>query len=114
MHCDVYHPEALSDRVLDYDEYVRKNVVAAVYDVACQSLNVIPPETTSLVAERIRDKSVCISSLLTVKKYTLERLVDLHQLYCLKSSDGSIHIEDYKWIPGKILRCLYDRDFRYG
>ncbi|URE34813.1 Sister chromatid cohesion protein PDS5 [Musa troglodytarum] len=98
--------KALSDRVLDYDEDVRKKVVAAVYDVACQSLNVIPPETASLVAERIRDKS------LTVKKYTLERLVDLHRLYCLKSSDGSIHIEDYKWIPGKILRCLYDRDFR--
>ncbi|CAL9087272.1 unnamed protein product [Musa acuminata var. zebrina] len=109
---DPSHPEALqiikalSDRVLDYDEDVRKKVVAAVYDVACQSLNVIPPETASLVAERIRDKS------LTVKKYTLERLVDLHRLYCLKSSDGSIHIEDYKWIPGKILRCLYDRDFR--
>ena len=64
MHCDVYLPEALSDRVLDYDEDVRKKVVAAVYDVACQSLNVIPPETASLVAERIRDKSVCISSLI--------------------------------------------------
>ncbi|WOL19426.1 sister chromatid cohesion protein [Canna indica] len=98
--------KALSDRVLDYDENVRKKVVAAVYDLACHSLKVIPPETASLVAERLRDKS------LTVKKYTMERLVDLHRLYCLKSSDGSTNIEDCKWIPGKILRCLYDRDFR--
>ncbi|CAL9170887.1 unnamed protein product [Musa hybrid cultivar] len=98
--------EALSDRVLDYDENVRKRVVAAVYDVACHSLKAIPPETASLVAERVRDKS------LTVKKYTLERLVDLHRLYCLKSSDGSTNIDDCKWIPGKLLRCLYDRDFR--
>ncbi|XP_042462438.1 sister chromatid cohesion protein PDS5 homolog A-like [Zingiber officinale] len=98
--------KALSDRVLDYDEKVRKKVVAAVYDVACHSFKVIPMEIASFVAERLRDKS------LTVKKYTMERLVDLYQLYCLKSSDGSTNLDDCKWIPGKILKCLYDRDFR--
>ncbi|XP_042460310.1 sister chromatid cohesion protein PDS5 homolog B-like [Zingiber officinale] len=91
--------KALSDRVLDYDEKVRKKVVAAVYDVACHSFKVIPMEIASFVAERLRDKS------LTVKKYTMERLVDLHQLYCLKSSDGSTNLDDCKWIPGKILKC---------
>ncbi|XP_074591324.1 sister chromatid cohesion protein PDS5 homolog A-like isoform X2 [Curcuma longa] len=98
--------KALSDRVLDYDENVRQKVVAAVYDLACHSFKVIPIETASFVAERLRDKS------LNVKKYTMERLVDLHRLYCSKSSDGSTNLDDCKWIPGKILRCLYDRDFR--
>ncbi|XP_073010251.1 sister chromatid cohesion protein PDS5 homolog A isoform X2 [Typha latifolia] len=98
--------KALSDRLLDYDENVRKQVVAAVYDVACHSLDAIPAETAKLVAERLRDKS------LSVKKYTMERLSDLYRLYCLKGSDGSINADDFEWIPGKILKCLYDKDFR--
>ncbi|KAG6511040.1 hypothetical protein ZIOFF_029089 [Zingiber officinale] len=68
---------SLFDRVLDYDEKVRKQVVAVVYDVACHSFK------------------------LTLKKYTMERLVDLHQLYCLKSSDSSTNLDDCKWITGK-------------
>lgn len=49
---------ALCDRLLDYDENVRKQVVAVICDVACHSLSSIPVETTKLVAERLRDKSV--------------------------------------------------------
>ncbi|XP_020090102.1 sister chromatid cohesion protein PDS5 homolog A isoform X1 [Ananas comosus] len=98
--------KALCERLLDYDENVRKQVVAAVYDVACHSLDAIPIETVRLVAERLRDKS------LSVKKYTMERLADLYRLYCQKSSDGTISSDNFEWIPGKILKCLYDKDFR--
>uniref|UniRef100_A0A1D1Z6W4 Sister chromatid cohesion protein PDS5 B n=1 Tax=Anthurium amnicola TaxID=1678845 RepID=A0A1D1Z6W4_9ARAE len=97
---------ALCDRLLDYDENVRKQVVAAIYDVTCHELTSISSQTTKLVAERLRDKS------LSVKKYTMERLAEVYKLYCLRSYDGSVNAEEFEWIPGKILRCLYDKDFR--
>ncbi|XP_044461448.1 sister chromatid cohesion protein PDS5 homolog A isoform X2 [Mangifera indica] len=102
-------PEILSvlcDRLLDYDENVRKQVVAVICELACQALNSIPVETLKLVAERIRDKS------LLVKIYTMERLAEVFRVYCLSSSDGSVDHNEFDWIPGKILRCFYDRDFR--
>jgi len=43
---------------LDFDENVRKQVVAVICDVACHALDAIPLETVKLVAERLRDKSV--------------------------------------------------------
>ncbi|KAL8099999.1 hypothetical protein AgCh_032310 [Apium graveolens] len=98
---------ALFDRLLDYDANVRKQVVAVLCDVACCSLTSVPVETVKLVAERLRDKS------LLVKKYTMERLAEIYNNYCLKCSDGSYtSADDYDWIPGKILRCFYDKDFR--
>lgn len=51
---------ALCERLLDFDENVRKQVVAVICDVACHALNAVPLETVKLVAERLRDKSVCI------------------------------------------------------
>lgn len=50
---------ALRDRLLDYDENVRKQVVAVLCDAACNTLTSIKVEMIKLVAERIRDKSVC-------------------------------------------------------
>ncbi|WCJ28194.1 hypothetical protein M5689_009901 [Euphorbia peplus] len=97
---------ALCDRLLDFDENVRKQVVGVICDVACHALNSIPIETIKLVVERLRDKS------LLVKRYTMERLAEIFRVYCLKSLDGSISIGEYDWIPGKILRCFYDKDFR--
>ncbi|XP_017226187.1 sister chromatid cohesion protein PDS5 homolog A isoform X2 [Daucus carota subsp. sativus] len=98
---------ALFDRLLDYDENVRKQVVAVLCDVACCSLTSVPVETVKLVAERLRDKSIL------VKKYAMERLAEIYNNYCLKCSDGSYtSVDDYDWIPGKILRCFYDKDFR--
>lgn len=52
-------PAALCDRLLDYDENVRKQVVSVVCDVVCHALTSIPVETIKLVSERLRDKSVC-------------------------------------------------------
>ncbi|KAF2306079.1 hypothetical protein GH714_011216 [Hevea brasiliensis] len=97
---------ALCDRLLDYDENVRKQVVDVICDVACYALNSIPVETIQLVAERLRDKS------LLVKRYTMERMAEIFRVYCVKSSDGSVSPGEFDWIPGKILRCFYDRDFR--
>ncbi|XP_058199465.1 sister chromatid cohesion protein PDS5 homolog A isoform X2 [Rhododendron vialii] len=97
---------ALCDRLLDYDENVRKQVVAVVCDVACHTLTSIPVETVKLVAERLRDKS------LLVKKYTMERLAEIYRTFCLSHSGDSTKNDDFDWIPGKILRCFYDKDFR--
>ncbi|KAM1124110.1 sister chromatid cohesion protein PDS5 homolog A [Malus sylvestris] len=97
---------ALCDRLLDFEEKVRKQVVAVVYDVACHALNSIPLETIKLVAERLRDKS------LLVKTYTMERLAEIFRVYCAKCSDDPLLSSDFDWIPGKILRCFYDKDFR--
>ncbi|KAJ0808766.1 putative sister chromatid cohesion protein Pds5 [Helianthus annuus] len=92
---------ALCDRLLDYDESIRQKVVAVVSDIACHELSSISPNTVKLVADRLRDKS------LLVKKYTMERLSDIYRMSCTKHmSDG------YNWIPGRILRCFYDKDFR--
>ncbi|CAN6164252.1 unnamed protein product [Urochloa humidicola] len=97
--------KALCDRLLDYEENVRKGVVAALCDVACHSPDAIPIDTIKVVAERVRDKS------LAVKCYTMERLADIYKLYCQSGPDSSTCSDDFEWIPGKILRCLYDKDF---
>lgn len=123
---------------MDFEEKVRKQVVAVIYDVACHDLNSIPLETVKLVAERLRDKSVymlllvylclCPSDFCSVlihftpfslskfqvlvKKYTMERLAEIYRVYCAKCSDGSTISSEFEWIPGKILRCFYDKDFR--
>ncbi|KAL2571387.1 hypothetical protein GLYMA_17G005500v4 [Glycine max] len=96
---------ALCERLLDFDENVRKQVVAVICDVACHALNAVPLETVKLVAERLRDKS------LLVKKYAMERLTEVYRVACEKSSD-TVNPNEFNWIPGKILRCFYDKDFR--
>ncbi|KAF8108398.1 hypothetical protein N665_0109s0023 [Sinapis alba] len=97
---------ALRDRLLDYDENIRKQVVAVICDVAVSELTSIPIDTIKLVAERLRDKSML------VKTYTMERLAELFRVYCLRCTEGKVGTGDFDWIPGKILRCLYDKDFR--
>ncbi|GJV33394.1 sister chromatid cohesion protein PDS5 homolog B-like protein isoform X1 [Tanacetum coccineum] len=92
---------ALCDRLLDYDESIRQKVVAVVSDLACHELSSILPGTIKLVADRLRDKS------LPVKKYTMERVCDIYRTSCSKRIS-----EDYDWIPGRVLRCFYDKDFR--
>ena len=41
----------------------------------------------------------------------MERLAEMYRIVCEKSSDN-VNPNEYDWIPGKILRCLYDKDFR--
>uniref|UniRef100_A0A1J3FJR8 Sister chromatid cohesion protein PDS5-like protein B n=1 Tax=Noccaea caerulescens TaxID=107243 RepID=A0A1J3FJR8_NOCCA len=97
---------ALRDRLLDYDENIRKQVVAVICDVAVNALTSIPIDTIKLVAERLRDKAIL------VKTYTMERLTELFRVYCLRCAEGKAGTGDFDWIPVKILRCLYDKDFR--
>ncbi|CAA2991927.1 sister chromatid cohesion PDS5 homolog B-like [Olea europaea subsp. europaea] len=97
---------ALCDRLLDHDEIVRKEAVAAVCDVACHSLTSIPVGTIKLVAEKLQDKSIL------VKRYTMERLADIFRVNCLHHSSYSTKNDKYDWIVGKILRCVYDKDVR--
>ncbi|ESQ39921.1 hypothetical protein EUTSA_v10000739mg [Eutrema salsugineum] len=97
---------ALRDRLLDYDENIRKQVVAVICDVAVSAPTSIPIDTIKLVAERLRDKAIL------VKTYTMERLTELFRVYCLWYAEGKVGTGDFDWIPGKILRCLYDKDFR--
>ncbi|CAH9112133.1 unnamed protein product [Cuscuta epithymum] len=110
--CDPFRAEApqiisaLCERLLDYDENVRKQVVAVLCDVACCALSSIDSERIKLVAERLRDKSFL------VKRYTMERLAEVYRNYCLSFSNGLHKSFEYDWIPGKILRCYYDKDFR--
>ncbi|XP_057765095.1 sister chromatid cohesion protein PDS5 homolog A isoform X2 [Salvia miltiorrhiza] len=97
---------ALCDRLLDYEESVRKKVVSVVCDVVCHAVTSIPIETIKLVAERLRDKS------LLVKRYTMERLADIYKASCMNQSSGTTENGEFDWIVGKILRCFYDKDFR--
>ncbi|XP_019463683.1 PREDICTED: sister chromatid cohesion protein PDS5 homolog A-like isoform X1 [Lupinus angustifolius] len=96
---------ALCERLLDFDENVRKQVVVVICDVACHAPNAVPLETVKFVADRLRDKS------LLVKKYTMERLAEIYRVFCQKSSD-TVNPNEYGWIPGKILRSFFDKDFR--
>ncbi|XP_041989798.1 sister chromatid cohesion protein PDS5 homolog A-like [Salvia splendens] len=97
---------ALCDRLLDYEESVRKKVVSVVCDVVCHDITSIPVEAIKLVSERLRDKS------LLVKRYTMERLADIYKASCMKQSSGTAESGEFDWIVGKILRCFYDKDFR--
>ena len=79
---------SLCDRLLDYDENVRKQVVTVICDVACHSLSSIPVETAKLVAERFRDKSVCTFSFIFPCVYFY--LVDLvFRIYLPSKSSGT-------------------------
>ncbi|CAI9270247.1 unnamed protein product [Lactuca saligna] len=99
---------ALCDRLLDYDETIRQKVVAVVSDIACHELSSISTKSIKLLADRLRDKS------LPVKKYTMERLSDIYRTCCLKQMAGlNVNVsDDYDWIPGRILRCFFDKDLR--
>ncbi|XP_023738214.1 sister chromatid cohesion protein PDS5 homolog A isoform X1 [Lactuca sativa] len=96
---------SLSDKLSDDDESIRKQVVAVISDVASLDLSSISPETIKLLAEHLEDKSVL------VKNYTLERLSDIYRTWCLKKIGGLNVNHDYDWIPGRILRSFFDKDF---
>ncbi|KAL2603500.1 hypothetical protein GLYMA_09G014600v4 [Glycine max] len=96
---------ALCDRLLDFDENFQKQVVDVICDVACHTLNAVPLETVQLVAERLSDKS------LLVRKHTLERLAEIYRVFC-ENNSIAVNPGEYDWIPRKIIRCFYDKDFR--
>ncbi|CAM8921419.1 unnamed protein product [Rhodiola kirilowii] len=96
---------ALQERLLDFDERVRKQVVSVICDMMCYDMRSVPVETFKLIAERLRDESVL------VRNYTMERLAEIYRLDRSTVSDAAANTE-FDWIPGKFLRCYYDKDFR--
>ncbi|KAL6596671.1 hypothetical protein ACP70R_047314 [Stipagrostis hirtigluma subsp. patula] len=114
------HPEApkiitaLCDRLLDHEENVGKEVVAALCDVVCHSVGAIPVGTIKIVADHVHNKSYGVfleKKQLSLKWYTMERLADIYKLYCMREPYESTNSDDFESIPGKILKCLY-KDFR--
>lgn len=52
-----------------------------------------------------------------VRKEAFQRLAEVYKAYATKCYDGLTAIDkQLEWIPGKLLRCCYDKDvkeFRY-
>ncbi|KAH9314048.1 hypothetical protein KI387_022675, partial [Taxus chinensis] len=97
---------ALGERLLDFEEAVRKYVVAAICDVAKCTLTAIPSDTIRQVANCLHDE------LVSVRKHTLEKLAELYRVYCSNCLDGSVGNFEFDWIPKEVLRSCYDMDFR--
>lgn len=96
---------ALEGRLLDFDDKVRTQAVFAVCDLAKSNLKCIPPELILRVTERLRDKKV------TVRKNTVQKLLDLYRDYCTQCSEGLITLCDhFEQIPCRILMLCYDKD----
>eukprot|EP01018_Ginkgo_biloba_P018620 Gb_23673 [translate_table: standard] len=95
----------LKGRLLDFDEKVRMQVVNVICDLAKSNPRWLPSEIIKHVAERLRDKKV------SVRKDTLQQLVEVYKAYCMKCFEGFIAPdEQFEWIPSKIIRVCYDKD----
>jgi len=95
----------LKGRLLDFDDKVRMHVVNGICDLANSNPRCVPSEVIKLVAERLRDKK------LSVRKDTLQKLVEVYKAYCMKCTEGIIApSEQFEWIPSKIIRVCYDKD----
>ncbi|CAN6439255.1 unnamed protein product [Victoria cruziana] len=96
---------ALEARLLDFDEKVRVHVVNIICDLAQCHPRCIPSELVFLAAERLRDKKV------SVRKNTMQRLLELYSSYCNRCFEGEITPDDnFEQIPSRILRLCYDKD----
>ncbi|KAF3792702.1 Sister chromatid cohesion PDS5-like protein A [Nymphaea thermarum] len=96
---------ALEARLLDFDEKVRVQVVNIICDLAQCHPRCIPSELVLRAAERLRDKKV------SVRKNTMQRLLELYMSYCNRCFEGEITPDDnFEQIPSRILRLCYDKD----
>ncbi|KAJ7523458.1 hypothetical protein O6H91_18G050900 [Diphasiastrum complanatum] len=96
---------ALNERLLDFDDKVRMVVVKAICDLAKANFKWVPMDVMKHVADRLRDKKIF------VRKDTLQNLTEVYATYCTKCYEGSAAPDqEFEWIPGKILRCCYDKD----
>lgn len=96
---------ALGGRLLDFDDKVRTQTVLAVCDLAKSNLTCFPSELVLQSLERLRDKKV------SVRKSTLQKLLELYSVYCEKCSKGLILRSDhYEEIPCRILILCFDKD----
>ncbi|CAM6113881.1 unnamed protein product [Calypogeia fissa] len=97
----------LNDRLLDYDDKVRMAAVKALCDLVNINSKWIPMDMIKAVAERLRDKKF------SVREDTLHKLAEVYRNYTTKCNEGLSAVDDqFEWIPSKIVRCCYDKDFR--
>uniref|UniRef100_A0A7N0TLY4 Sister chromatid cohesion protein PDS5 homolog A n=1 Tax=Kalanchoe fedtschenkoi TaxID=63787 RepID=A0A7N0TLY4_KALFE len=96
---------ALSDRLLDFDDSVRSHAVVVVCDLAISNLKTFPAELIFEATKRLRDKKI------SVRKKTLQKLLELYMEYCNKCSEGLMPITDhFEQIPCKILKLSFEKD----
>ncbi|KAH7279481.1 hypothetical protein KP509_37G021700 [Ceratopteris richardii] len=97
----------LDDRVLDSEESIRLRTVAVVCELAKQNHKWVPVSILKHIADRLRDKKV------GVRKEAFNRLAEVYRAYAAKCGDGLLFIDNQlEWIPGKLLRCCYDKDVK--
>ncbi|KAF6166516.1 hypothetical protein GIB67_005378 [Kingdonia uniflora] len=72
----------------------------------------IPPPLRNRCKRRMQPWMWVLLAVLLVRSYAMERLAEIFRLHCLKCSDASISSSESNWIPGKILKCFYDKDIR--
>ncbi|KAF9608421.1 hypothetical protein IFM89_009787 [Coptis chinensis] len=96
---------ALEGRLLDFDDKVRTQAVVTVCDLAKSNLKCIPSEIILRAMERLRQEGV------SVRKNTMQKLLELYRDYCTQCSEGLIALSDhFEQIPCKILMLCYDKD----
>ncbi|XP_030527999.1 sister chromatid cohesion protein PDS5 homolog B isoform X3 [Rhodamnia argentea] len=96
---------ALEGRLLDIDDRVRIQAVAAICDLAKCNLKFIPLTLISQAAERLRDKKI------SVRKKALQKLMEVYRSYCSMCAEGNMTIVDhFERIPCNVLMLSYDRD----
>ncbi|KAJ0969546.1 hypothetical protein J5N97_022423 [Dioscorea zingiberensis] len=96
---------ALVGRLLDFDDKVRIQAVTTVCDLAISNLTSFPSEVVLQTIERLRDKKA------SVRKVTMQKLLELYRAYCDKCSKGVVMFHDhYEQIPSRILILCFDKD----
>ncbi|POO00116.1 Coatomer beta subunit [Trema orientale] len=96
---------ALEGRLLDFDDRVRMEAVIVACDLARSNLKIFPPKLMYETIERLRDKKI------SVRKKTLEKLLEVYRNYCNECSEGHMIICDqFEQIPCKMLMLYYDKD----
>ncbi|XP_039137720.1 sister chromatid cohesion protein PDS5 homolog A isoform X2 [Dioscorea cayenensis subsp. rotundata] len=96
---------AVIGRLLDFDEKVRLQAVMTICDLAISNLSCFPSEVVLQAIERLRDKKV------SVRKATMQKLLELYRAYCDKCSKGVVMLHDsYEQIPSRILVLCFDKD----
>eukprot|EP00250_Pteridium_aquilinum_P017571 c23690_g1_i1 orf=2-3739(-) len=97
----------LDDRILDSEEAIRLRAVVVVCELAKHNFKWVPNSLLKHIAERLRDKKVL------VRKEAFQRLSEVYRAYAGKCYDGVSCIDkQLEWIPGKLLRCCYDKDVK--
>ncbi|GFZ03348.1 binding protein [Actinidia rufa] len=70
------------------------------------------PQIISALCDRLWLRSAFVTNLYLLKNIPWRGWLRYTGFFCLSQSVASTKTDDFDWIPGKILRCFYDKDFR--